>query len=104
MHSVVSSRNSEHVTDLTPADLPEWNLFGDVNVLCCPWVFLVLSVVLPHLAGHVLGATGDHLVHEADVVAPCDISNPITVLTKLCLCWLSTVIELPEVNFVIVSS
>ena len=43
-------------------------------------------------------------MHKADVVAPCDVSDPVAVLSKFCLCWLTAVIELPEVYFVIVSS
>lgn len=87
MHLVVTTGDGKHVSNLAPANLPEWNLFLEFYLSCRPWICFIRSIILPNLASHVFWAACDHLMHKPNITAPGNVSNPVIMVAKSLFIW-----------------
>lgn len=105
MHLVITARDGEHVANLTPADLPQGHVLLEFDLFERPAVFSLHAVVLPNTSSAVLGATSNHVVLQANVIAPGNVAYPVLVLTDCStLRLLFRICQLPKLDFVVISS
>ena len=105
VYLVIAAGDRKHISGLAPTNLPKWNIFSKCDLLACPsCVVFTVALVLPDHCRFVFRAARDHILLQADVIAPCDISYPVLVLADLCLDWLLVILQLPHDDHAIVTS
>ena len=101
MDLVVSSRNSQHIPDLAPAHFPARHL--ERKLLESPFIFL--RVLFPEdLNFLVFWTSGNSVEHQADIVAPGHVPDPVSVLPQLLQDLVGSILEDPHFNLAIIPS